>query len=229
MKFLSRVKWPFAIFAIALFSPNAFGQTTQTQYLSGAGNDDTVEWEFMVTGGRKSGQWARIAVPSNWEMQGFGAYRYHDDWSNDPAPDNVGYYRHRFTVPRAWQGKKVDIIFGGSMTDTEVKINGSLAGPAHQGGFYQFRYDITDLLRYDRENLLEVKVAKYSSNTSVNRAERKGDYWLFGGIFRPVWLEAFPPQRIERAAIDARHTGEFSIDIFLDGIASAGSVAAQIF
>ena len=36
------------------------------------------------------------------------------------------------------------IVFDGVMTDTEVKINGQLAGPVHQGSFYQFKYDITD-------------------------------------------------------------------------------------
>jgi beta-galactosidase/beta-glucuronidase len=213
---------------IALSSVNAFAQTTQVQYLSGTGNDDTVDWEFMVSGGRNSGQWATIPVPSNWEMQGFGTHHYYEDWSNNRAPDSVGYYRYRFPVPRGWQEKKIDLVFGGAMTDTEVKINGRLAGPAHQGGFYQFRYDITGLLRYGRENLLEVKVAKFSSNTSINRAERQADYWLFGGIFRPVWLEAFPLQHLERIAIGARHWGAFTIDIFLDNITSANFVMAQI-
>ena len=35
----------------------------------------------------------------------------------------------------------------------------------------------------------------YASNwydDTVNRAERQSDYWIFGGIFRPVWLEARP-------------------------------------
>ena len=207
---------------------NLFAQTTQVQYLSGTGSDNTVDWQFMVSGGRKSGRWSNIPVPSNWEMQGFGTYHYYEDWLSNRAPDSLAQYRFRFRVPSAWRNGKVDIVFGGSMTDTEVKINGRVAGPVHQGGFYQFRYDLTGLLRYGRENLLEVKVAKFSSNTSINRAERRADFWLFGGIFRPVWLEAFPPQHIARAAIDARHTGEFAADIFMSGITSADRVTAQI-
>ena len=44
------------------------------------------------------------------------------------------------------------------MTDTKVFINGKPAGEMHQGGFYRFSYDITDLLKPDKKNLLEVKI-----------------------------------------------------------------------
>ena len=51
---------------------------------------------------------------------------------------------------------------------------------------------LANLLKYGSNNLLEVKVAKHSANQSVNEAERKADFWIFGGIFRPVYLEALP-------------------------------------
>ncbi len=84
----------------------------------------------------------------------------------------------------------VNIVFDGSMTDTEVKINGKSAGAIHQGAFYRFKYDISSLLFYDKLNILEVTVSKMSADASVNNAERLADYWVFGGIFRPVFLEA---------------------------------------
>lgn len=60
-----------AIFVSGIFSTlNA--QQTIVQYLSGKDKDHTVNWEFMCTGGRDSGNWTTIPVPSNWEMQGFG-------------------------------------------------------------------------------------------------------------------------------------------------------------
>ncbi len=211
------------------FWSGVYGETTQTLMLSGAGNDDAVIWRFRVSGGRKGGIWSDIAVPSNWEMQGFGTYRYWRDWTDPPAPDSVGLYRHWFMVPESWRSKKVDIVFGGSMTDTEVKVNGIIAGPEHRGGFYEFRYDISGLLGYGRQNQIEVRVRKFSADASINRAERKADFWLFGGIFRPVWLEAFPAQHIERVAIDARHTGEFSADVFTGGVTTAGRVSCRIF
>jgi hypothetical protein len=71
-------------------------------------------------------------------------------------------------------------------------------------------------------------VAKHSANSSVNGAERSADYWMFGGIYRPVYLEAVPPQFIERMAIDARADGHFAAHVFLNGVTNADAIEAQI-
>jgi beta-galactosidase/beta-glucuronidase len=84
----------------------------------------------------------------------------------------VGRYRHDFDVPRAWRGKRVFLVFEGAMTDTEAWIDGKSVGPKHQGAFYEFRYDVTALLRFGARHQLEVLVSKESSNESVNQAER---------------------------------------------------------
>ncbi len=52
----------------------------QIQYLSGTDNENTVTWDFFCTGGRKSGYWTKIEVPSHWEQQGFGSYNYGRDY-----------------------------------------------------------------------------------------------------------------------------------------------------
>ncbi len=181
---------------------------TERLYLSGTGFDDTVDWEFFCTGGRRSGEWTTIPVPSQWELQGFGSYNYGHD---DDQSDEQGLYRHRFTAPAAWQGRRVELVFEGVMTDAEVRLNGVSAGPRHQGAFYRFRYDVTEIVQTGGDNLLEVTVHKRSSNASVNRAERDADYWIFGGIFRPVYLETSPPESVERVVIDARHDGELTL------------------
>ncbi|EDY83400.1 Glycosyl hydrolases family 2, immunoglobulin-like beta-sandwich domain [Verrucomicrobiia bacterium DG1235] len=214
--------------AIVGFSTGV-SRESEITLLSGSGSDDTVDWEFKVNGGRNSGEWSTIPVPSNWEMQGYGTYHYWKDWGEErEAPDSLGQYRYRFDVPAEWKGQSVDIVFGGAMTDTEVRVNGKPAGPAHQGGFYQFRYEISSLLEYGDSNLLEVDVRKFSSNESVNLAEREADYWLFGGIYRPVWLETRPVRHIERIAVDARHDGGFSVDVFVDGVESPATARATI-
>jgi hypothetical protein len=100
------------------------------------------------------------------------------------------------------------------MTDTEVKINKQTAGPKHQGAFYEFKYDITDKIKFTGENEIDVKVSKMSENESVNNAERLADYWVFGGIFRPVYLMAVPKEYIDRVSIDAKADGSFAINIF---------------
>jgi hypothetical protein len=202
---------------------------TERQYLSGHGPKDAVPWEFTVTGGRRAGERTSIPVPSNWELQGFGAYNY----GEEPAPkaDEHGLYRLHFAVPAEWKGRRIRLVFEGVMTDATVKVNGRSAGPTHQGAFYRFKYDVTSLVKLGSgaDNLLEVDVAKVSANADTEAAERGGDYWVFGGIFRPVWLEAAPAQSIEQVAIDARADGSFAADVTLGAERDATRLEAQIF
>jgi hypothetical protein len=203
---------------------------TAVLLLSGHGPEDAVNWDFFCTSGRKSRVWTTIPVPSCWELQGFGTYNYGNEINADSAPvgGEQGLYRRSFSVPPEWRGRRVRIVFDGAMTDTTVWVNGEQAGPTHQGAFYRFHYDITPLVTFDGPNLLEVTVAKMSSNRSVNNAERAADFWVFGGLFRPVWLEARPAVAIERTAIDARADGRLSVDVFLTGDAAGAQVTAQV-
>ena len=210
-----------------LLSNLLFGQTSQIRYLSGTGAGKTVNWEFLCSAGMNSGKWTTIEVPSCWEQQGFGAYNYgHDKFEN--RLNETGTYRHHFAVPADWQNKQVNIVFDGVMTDAQVKINGKLAGPVHQGAFYQFKYDISKLLKPGKENLLEVFVKKHSDNLSVSQAEREADFWIFGGIFRPVYLEAKPKENIARVAVDAKANGDFQADVYIPGLKNAVKLVAEI-
>ncbi len=186
---------------------------SEIQYLSGTGKDTTVDWQFYCSEGMNSGVWTTIGVPSCWEQQGFGGYNYGQD-NLTTRHKEFGLYKHEFLATEDWENKTIEIVFEGVMTDAEVKINGKLAGEIHQGAFYEFKYDITDLLNYGESNLLEVKVNKVSANESINHAERKADFWVFGGIFRPVYLKISPKNYIERIAIDAQADGSINTDIF---------------
>ncbi|MEO9474373.1 MAG: glycoside hydrolase family 2 TIM barrel-domain containing protein [Cyclobacteriaceae bacterium] len=206
-----------------------FAQTsTITKYLSGKGYGDNVQWDFKLSEGRGSGEWTNIPVPSCWEQEGFGKYNY-GHAKDSVRGKEVGFYQHQFDVPQTWKGKQIEIVFEGSMTDTEIKVNGKLAGPIHQGSFYSFRYDISQLVNYGASNELEVKVAKHSENHSVNMAERYADYWIFGGIIRPVFIEVKPMKNIERIAIDAKADGDFRAEVFLAGAKKPAEVIAQVY
>ena len=66
-----------------------------------------------------------------WEQQGFGSYNYGRDYKT--------------------YGKNAR-FFAENMTDTEVKINGKLAGNVIQGAFYRFKYNITNKLQFGKVN-----------------------------------------------------------------------------
>lgn len=209
---------------VIVFGQYLLAQQTKIVYLSGTDKDHTKLWDFMVTKGRKNGEWSKIPVPSNWEFQGFGSYNYFRDENN---PEEQGLYKLNFSSPDLNGGKQVFLVFEGSMTETEVKINGQSAGEKHQGGFYRFKYNITQLLK-PGDNLLEATVSKRSENASINNAERKADFWLFGGIYRPVYLEIVPASFIERVAIDAKANGSFVAQVYTQGIKKGQVIEAQV-
>ena len=243
---MNRIGRTAALLAAAFLSLSArpapaLGATSETLVLPlsgmGSAGEAPVYWDFQLDSGRGSGllsgKWRRIVVPSCWEQQGFGAYYYGTQGRGKPdddpiIPKETGTYRREFTVPAEWDGRDIHIVFEAAMTDTTVSVNGQSAGPTHQGGFYRFSYDITKLVKTGR-NDIEVTVAKESSNKSVNHAERRGDYWTFGGIYRPVWLEARPRDHIVWTAIDARADGSFYARAHLNRAVPQGAlVRAQV-
>ncbi len=210
------------IIALAFFiSQNNTAQQTDKIYLSGKDFEHPVQWDFYCTDGNNSKTWSKINVPSQWELEGFGEYtygRWYKELNQKEPSKEEGLYKYEFEVPANYKDKEVLIVFGGAMTDTEVKVNGKLAGAIHQGGFYEFKYDISSLLKFGTKNVLEVHVWKHSANKSVNAAERRADWWLFGGIYRPVWLEIAPKSHIENIAVNPKMDGSITVDLNLKNI-----------
>ena len=212
-------KW--ATFALCCLTLPAYAERI---YISGTGCDDTRKWDFFCSEGQNSGKWSKIDVPSCWELQGFGNYTYGRFYTTKglkPSAES-GKYRTSFNIPKSWKGKKIRITFEGAMTDTRLWIDGKPVGNVHQGGFTCFSYDITDFVSPGRKHKLEVLVNKESQNNSVNSAERRADWWLFGGIYRPVYIEALPEKHIENLAIDAKANGDLYVNqnglsLILDG------------
>jgi hypothetical protein len=212
----------YAALVMVLLASVAKAAETETQYLSGLGKDDPVSWQIMCENGANANKWTAIGVPSNWELQGFGIYTYGRVAPPGGFPRVHCTYKRSFTTPVNWRGKAVFIDFEGVMTDTQVTINGQSAGPLHQGGYYAFKYDITGLLKpAGQPNEVQVDIDDESSNQSVNHAERRGDFWNYGGIFRPVYLDAVPKTFIDHLAINATAAGSLEVDVRLSDLRSA--------
>jgi beta-galactosidase/beta-glucuronidase len=213
-RILMRSSAGYAALFVLLLASVARAAETETQYLSGLGKDDPVKWEFICDKGQNASKWSTIGVPSNWQLQGFGIYEYGQPTPAGGWPRVHGIYKRTFTTPATWREKTVFVKFEGVMTDAKVTINGVSAGPVHQGGYYAFKYDITSLLKpAGQKNEIQVDVDDDSMNDSVNRAERRADYWNYAGIFRPVYLEAVPKTFIDHLAINATADGALSVDV----------------
>lgn len=223
---------------IALCAVCASAQSADTQtlrkYLSGHGCDDMVNWDFYCTDGMNSGKWTHIGVPSCWELQGFGTYQYGMRFYGKIKPEGIadeqGKYRYEFTLPKVWEGRQIELVFEAVMTECEGIINGRKAGNAHQGGFSPFRWDVSDRVFFgDKKNRLELTVSKEShSNPQTNLAERRADYWNFGGIIRPVYIESRPAHCIQRVAINAGQSGTFQADVYLNHAVAGAKLNTRI-
>ncbi len=231
------MKRTFIIALLGLMVTAMQGQTlveTQRQYLSGHGCDDMVEWDFLCSDGRNSGTWTKIGVPSCWELQGFGTYQYGMRFYGKATPEGIadekGNYKHEFTLPQEWQGRQILLVFEAAFTEIRVQINGRKAGNGtYQGGFTRHTIDVSDRVFFGKKkNRLEVEVLKESTNPQVNLAERRADYWNFGGIWRPVFIVSKPSQNIQRVAIDAKADGHFMADVFLNRAVPGSSVGVDV-
>lgn len=207
---------------------------TQRQYLSGHGCDDMVQWDFLCTDGRNSGKWTKIGVPSCWELQGFGTYQYGMRFYGKATPEGIadekGKYKTEFMLPQEWAGRQIQLVFEAAFTEIHVEINGRKAGNGtYQGGFTRHTIDVSDRVFFgSKKNRLEVEVLKESTNPQVNLAERRADYWNFGGIWRPVFIISKPSQNIQRVAIDAKADGRFMADVFLNRAVNGSKVSVDI-
>lgn len=224
--------------ASLLFATGLWAQSsveTEKKYLSGTGCDDMVQWDFMCTGGNNSGKWSKIGVPSCWECQGFGTFQYGMKFYGKAFPEGIadekGMYKYEFELPESWNGKQIELVFEAAMTDTRVTINGRKAGEMHQGGFYRFVYNVSDRVFFGpkKKNVLEVTVSKESENAGVNLAERRADYWNFGGIIRPVFMLARPAMNIHQVAIDAKADGSFKTNCYLNIAVPGAKVKTAIY
>ncbi|MEP7285664.1 MAG: glycoside hydrolase family 2 TIM barrel-domain containing protein [Chloroflexota bacterium] len=160
------------------------------------------KWEFKVkprpeaatTDDLTSGAWEPIQVPGNFTMQGFGHPQYTNVQMPFPdAPPHVpeenptGIYRHSFTVPADWQGRRVILHFGGCDGVLYVYVNGQPIGISKDARTAA-EFDISDYVDYgqDAANELVAVVVQWSDASFVEDQ----DHWWQAGLQRDVFLFA---------------------------------------
>ena len=137
--------------------------------------------------------WDDIAVPGNWQMQGYGHPHYTNvqfpfpvDPPFVPTENPTGSYRRDFMVPREWSGKRLILRFEGVDSAFHLWVNGKAAGFS-KGSRIPAEFDVTDLVKAGR-NTVAVRVYQWSDGTYCEDQ----DMWWLSGIFRDVYLLALP-------------------------------------
>lgn len=151
--------------------------------------------------------WDEIAVPSNWEIEGYGIPIYVNhpyEFTKDPKPPQiphdynpVGSYRTTLTIPNDWKKKEIILHFGAVKSAMYVWVNGQKVGYS-QGSKLPAEFNITQYLQKG-ENILAVEVYRWSDGTYLECQ----DFWRISGIERDVFLYAVPEVHIRDFFADA--------------------------
>lgn len=127
----------------------------------------------------------------------------------------TGWYRKHFKANPAWMGKRILLDFEGIMLVGDVWVNGRKVGSTDYG-YLGFETDITDLLKYDEDNV----VAVWTST-----GKKDGSRWYTGGgLFRDVHLVIKNPIAIARHGVFVstpkitEQRAEVSVQVELEGI-----------
>jgi beta-galactosidase len=169
--------------------------------------------EDFADEGLDDSPWDRIPVPSQWQLQGDGAYgrpaytnvRYPFPVEPPFVPDAnpTGDYRTRFAVPGDWNAERSVLRFEGVDSIAKVWLNGTLLGVTN-GSRLPTEFDVTEALRTAGENVLAVRVHQWSAGSYVEDQ----DMWWLSGIFREVNLLARPAGGIDDFFVHADYDHE---------------------
>jgi len=165
-----------AIFLIFLCAAVVNGQPQNvTQITDG--------WKFVgadANGAEAPGfddsSWVAVSLPHTWNdkdtLRGGNYYR------------GPGWYRLKLDIPASAKEKRVFVHFEAASIVADVYFNGVRLGQ-HRGAFTAFCYELTPHIRLGSENVLAVRV---DNSPFKDVAPLSGDFNIFGGIYRPVWL-----------------------------------------
>ena len=146
--------------------------------------------------------WADIAVPGNWQLQGYGhphytnvQYPFPVDPPRVPTENPTGCYGREFWVPETWTGRQIVLRFEGVDSAFYVWVNGKQVGFS-KGSRLPSEFDITAMVKVGA-NSIAVQVMQWSDGTYMEDQ----DMWWLSGIFRDVTLVAMPQVQISDVRI----------------------------
>jgi beta-galactosidase len=133
--------------------------------------------------------WLSVRLPHDWVVQlPFQFSPNRDVMAHGYKPigglypqNSIGWYRKSFRIARADSGKRFAIQFDGIFRDSQIWINGFYLGN-NQSGYVGVTYDITDYVKYDKDNVLVVR---------ADASQYEGWFYEGAGIYRHAWLHEF--------------------------------------
>jgi len=139
--------------------------------------------------GFKDSSWRTLQLPHDWVVElPFAHLENGDVESHGYKPvggffpeTSIGWYRKHFNVSAADSGTRFQIQFDGIFRNANIWVNGFYVGN-NLSGYIGAAYDITDFIRFDRDNVLVVR---------VDATQYEGWFYEGAGIYRDVWLNQY--------------------------------------
>lgn len=131
----------------------------------------------MESPGFDDSSWRILNVPHDWGIEGPFCAELPNNTGKLPYA-GVGWYRKPFQSLETDKNKRVFIDFDGSMSDTQVWLNGEYIG-RWPYGYSSFRLELTDHLKVGRENILAVRLDNKPDSSR---------WYPGGGIYRNSWI-----------------------------------------
>lgn len=94
---------------------------------------------------------------------------------------SIGWYRKHFLVSSKDSNDRFSLQFDGVFRNASFWLNGFYLG-TNQSGYIGVTYDVTNFIKYDKENILVVR---------VDATQYEGWFYEGAGIYRHVWLNQF--------------------------------------
>lgn len=179
--------------------------------LSAAEIDFNDGWKWH-RGGEKS--WRPVDIPHDFMIESpWNGSENHSQRVFKPLGE--AFYRKSFAYDPAWEGKRVLLDFGGIMFFGDVKVNGKKVAETEYG-YLGFEADVTDRLRKDAPNVVEVW-AKVGGGNNGSR------WYTGGGLYRGVKLRVVNERRIARHGVFVRTKGETAVvEVEMEGCRGLG-------
>lgn len=164
--------------------------------------------------------WDEIAVPANWEQQGYDYPIYVNVvYPHKPTPpviegnhNPVGSYKRSFEVPETWKGREIYLHAGGVSSNLTLWINGEFVGYSEDSKT-PAEFNITRFLKKGK-NSVSLEVFRWCDGSYLEDQ----DFWRMSGITRDIYL----------LGRDAQHIRDFRVVAGLDSTYLNGNFTLEV-
>ena len=98
--------------------------------------------------------WESVTLPHTWnDKDGCDGWSGIDEGGEHYYRGLGGYRKIFYFSKKDFEDREIFLAFEGANTVAELFVNGVSAG-VHEGGYSAFRFDVTDLVRLDADNII---------------------------------------------------------------------------